>query len=211
MFKILLVAGTIIGGLILGDVVEVSVHRERLGGLPARLSAHVSDAGTWEQMRALGIDLKRRGEQALASDERRKMELALLYVKTDAERLAALIEKKGEADAIAPQAKLLVKSLERARQAGGTVAIDVVADVRDQSREAFGLARASLEHLQTLGEEYASAREQLRAVAAALTEQLQGVELADQVPGGEVAGTSRAASPAPSPAPGDSVAIPLNF
>jgi hypothetical protein len=187
-------SAVIIALLVIGNIIQISFHPERFSELPGRLSTVAQDQPLFTRGRIYLTQLKRTVEQKLIDDENRRWELALLYIKTDAEQLEKLANSSKVA-ALEPQAQLLADSLERVQTLGQSSSADTLAAFQASTTAAYTLARASAERLQALQGEHAEAAASLAAVTDLIKDRL-----------GQVAGTREADSALPTPS-----VIPLQF
>lgn len=208
MVKMLIVLGLVVAVLIVGGVLEVQVHPERLGQVPGKVISYVTQPSTQARARVLLTDLKRRGEQLLIKDEAKRTRLALLYVTQDAARLQEQLAS-GDPAQLLPQADLLADSIAGATTKLDRASLETISALKDESREAISAAQESLEALQREQEKYQSVQEKFAAVTAAIREHLEALRPGSLKP--DVAGVKDEPPPTP---PGDEPqinAVPLNF
>lgn len=206
MIKILLVLGLAVAALIIGGVLEVKVHPDRITQVPGQVISFATQPTTQARARVLFTDLKRRGEQLIIKDESKRTKLALLYVSQDAAKLQEMMSS-ADAAALLPQAELLANSITRMNKQLDTASLETVASLKDESREALAAAQETLLVLQKEKERYQSVQEKFAAVTAKIGESLGGLK---PVQSGDVAGAQDEPSPTPSDEPQFN-AIPLHF
>lgn len=171
----------VVGALIVGGVVEITFHPEELANVPGRVIGAATSGAVREQVRGRVVAWKRTGEQWIIGDEEKKLQLAIGYIETDAERLTELAETGSDsADSILPQAELLVASIERSGQLTDSVSVEVLAEARDKTKAALRAAATALEHLKGLKEELYSLNERFAAVTDELENQVGAIRLADE-------------------------------
>lgn len=140
-----------IGLGILGGVIEVKYNQEELAAVLPNMIGAVTDAGTYESVRARGVGYKRQAEQWLVKDVDQKLQLAFQYVVQDTERLNEVLEKKSESpEAVLPQAELLIKSIDRIGDLLVEAPAATVASAQKNTAVMLGDARGALSHLQDL-------------------------------------------------------------
>jgi hypothetical protein len=200
MLKLLVMLVLIVGIAIIGGVLEIKIHPDQLAAAPGRVLGFVTDKGTIEKARTLGVKLKRQTEQAVTKDDTQKFTLALGYMQSDADRLQDLTDEGGEAETVVPQAQLLSESVERVRSQGEKVSVDTLTSQHDISREAFAKAQASLARLDELRSAHADLQAQFERITTALHNSLQT---------GAVAGAKDTVTATPTAAPVK--AVPLSF
>src|SRR3989344_2820877 len=108
----LAIVAVVIG--IVGGVLEVKVHTDKLSSIPGVIMGMVQNGSCYEKGRQYITSLKRTGEFMIIKDEKQRLELAAGYIEADAQRLNSLLEEKKSAETIMPQAELLSISIERA-------------------------------------------------------------------------------------------------
>lgn len=146
----------VIIGLILTNVIEVKINYAKVKDLPGTVMAFIQNGAMIERVRTQGIWWKRLVEQRFGKDDSRRLELAWLYVKTDADNLVSLIsEPSPAAPKILPQTKLLEKSLSLARELENKVSIEVSQQFRAESVEALTSVQNAHNALVRLQGEYA--------------------------------------------------------
>lgn len=203
MFKtlVILTAG-VIAALMIGGVLEVQYHPDRLSEVPGKVLALATNKETVEQIRAEAILLKRRGESYLLRDRQQQYKIAVSYVKGDADRLKELIAKAANnPKELLPQANLLSASLTNLPQRESDASAQTVIDTHEQKKQALTLAQEAITKLKAVQAEQSSLHEQLTKQTQELEQQMSWVNTP-----GAVAGAKNQA-PATTPSPG----IPLKF
>ena len=182
----------VVGALLVGGVVEVTFHPDQLANVPGRVLDTATSGAVREQVRGKVVSWKRVGEQWIIGDEEKKLQLAIGYIESDAERLTELAETGSDsADSILPQAELLVSSIERSSTLTNSVSVEVLADARDETKASLRAAASALGQLRSLKEELFSLNERFAAVTDQLEGQVGDIRLADEPDKeGAVAGTS---------------------
>jgi len=171
ILSLLIVAALV--ALTIGGVLEIKVHPEKISGVPVKVSSLVKDKNTLEKGIVYATALKRRGEQFIIQDKEKRLELALLYVSTDAARLRELLNKSENAPEIfLPRAELLIASLEQVRARAEKTPIEVVVSLRKESAKSFQSARQALGQLQELHDEYANIQEEFARLTQSLEKQI---------------------------------------
>lgn len=198
---LLLLAG--IAALVYGGVLEVKVHPGRLGELPARLSALTRNKASIEQGRTFVTQLKRRGERLVFQDKEKRLELSVLNVQRDAERLQELAARSpGDPAKLLPQAKLLISSIDAVRVSAQDTPVEAISALKQPSIAAFQAAHEALGSLKELHTDYQALREEFRRLTGVLAEHIGQLEFSDQP--GSTAGASTSSPEEPGK-------IPLKF
>lgn len=203
----LIVIGLAVAALIIGGVLEVKVHPERIAQVPGQVISFATQPTTQARARVLFTDLKRRGEQLIIKDESKRTKLTLLYVSQDSAKLQEMMSS-ADSSALLPQAELLADSITRMNKQLDAASLETVASLKEESREALASAQETLLALQKEKERYEGIQEKFSAVTAQIGESLGGLK---PVQPGDVAGVQDKLTPTP---PGDEPqfnAIPLNF
>lgn len=198
MFKtIAVIAAGVIATLMIGNVVEVSWHPEHVVEIPGNIAVLVTDSRLLGANGSKLTEFKRRAEQLLVHDKDRQLEIALLYVKTDANTLQQLLAKKDTVDPkqITAAAELLEKSITRLQEISGQVSPEKLAQFQRQSSEVLAAAGQAITSLQT--------NPQLTWLVQSIAE-----KIAELKPAGEVAGSHNVE---PTPNPSAVETIPLKF
>lgn len=174
MSKLLLLI--VAAGLVLSSisgVVEIKIHPDRITQIPAALTTATKDKAFIEKGKIQFIVLKRWGEQFVIRDTTKQLELAVVYVKEDAKRLETLLTAYGDnPEYVVPQAELLLTSIKRVRTQAQEASVKVVADLKDESREAFTLADKAYSHMSKLRDEYSAIQKEFAQLTASLEEQI---------------------------------------
>lgn len=176
MFKIKILSLLIVAALValtLSGVLEIKVRPEKVSGIPGQLSSIVKDKSILEKGMVYATGLKRRGEQFIIQDQEKRLELALLYVSTDAARLRELLNKSANPpETFLPRAELLIASLEQVRTRAEETPVAVVASLRKESAKSFQSARQALGQLQELHQEYTNIQEEFARLTESLEKQI---------------------------------------
>lgn len=184
MFKIKIFSLLIIAALValtIGGVLEIKVHPEKVSGIPGKISSLVKDKSTLEKGIVYATGLKRRGEQFIIQDKEKRLELALLYVSTDAARLRELLNKPANSpETFLPRAELLIASLEQVRMRAEETPVEVVASLRKESAKSFQSARQALGQLQELHDEYANIQKEFVRLTESLEKQIGNLNPEEQ-------------------------------
>ncbi len=176
ILSLLIVAALV--ALTISGVLEIKVHPEKVSGVPDKISSLVKDKGTLEKGRVYATGLKRRGEQFIIQDKEKRLELALLYVSTDAARLRELLnESENAPEVFLPRAELLIASLEQVRVRAEETPVEVVASLKQESVKSFQSARQALGQLQELHNEYANIQEEFARLTQSLEKQIGDLNL----------------------------------
>lgn len=175
---LILLAGAL-AALIIGDVIEIRFHAERLTGLPGALTAAARDASLYEKIRAAVVSGKRVAEKVFIKDDKQRLEIALQYVVQDSARLKDLSAGKS-----GPQANLLQESLAEVETLSQTVSVEDLIALKDKAAAAFHAA-------QEIEQSYETVKNKLAQVRAALETQIGKL--------GEVAGVKEENSETPVP------------
>ena len=188
MKRLLQITGILaIAALLIGGVLEVRIHPDRLAQVPARVTAIVTDKATQESMKVRFTNIKRSAEQWIIKDDAKKMELAIAYINTDATKTSQLIsEQQGNPATVVPQAELLVASIERAAELAGSIPADQLAEASSDTKNAFQNAQAALTELQQTQAEYEALQQRFATVTDELQQHIGQLSTEE----GEVAGTS---------------------
>lgn len=170
-----------LAALLYGGVLEVKVHPGRLGELPARLAALTKNKAAIEQGRAVITQLKRRGERLLIQDKEKQLELAVLNVQHDAERLQELAASTpGDPAKLLPQAKLLMSSIDAVRVQAQDAPAKAISALKQPSIKAFQSAHEALGSLQELHTEYQALRDEFGRLTGVLAEHIGQLEFTDK-------------------------------
>lgn len=207
MIKALLLVAVATGALIVGGVLEVKVHPDRIAQVPSRVIGFATQPSTQARARVLFTDLKRRGEQLIVRDENKRTKLALLYVSQDAAKLREMISS-ADAAVLLPQAELLADSVTRAKDQLGSASLETVSSLKEESREAIGAAEEMFLALQKEQARYESVQDKFSAITAKIGESLATLKPERD---SDVAGTQDKPEPTPTREEPQFNAIPLNF
>jgi hypothetical protein len=167
--------------LFLNGVVEISFHPDRLSNISTNLATLTKGGLAPERGKILLTRTNRSIQHLFIHDREKRLELAVLNVNEDAERLSETLEK-GVTDAgvLVPQAELLLGSIKYVRTAAEEAPVDTVAELKEESAVAFGKAQQALSQLQALREEYAAIGEEFDALTQALEDQVGTLGLESQ-------------------------------
>lgn len=206
----ILLAG-VIAALIIGDVIEVRFHADKLAGAPKAIAAAAQDGSMYEKVRAQAIKGKRLAERAIMKDEKQRLEVALKYVEQDSDRLRRMNEAGGGEEKLAAQAGLLEHSLDRLREGSEKVSVEDLVALKDKTKTAFATAQDTLQTLEQGKRRFENLKSRLAEVRQVLEKQIG--KLADEEEGeGDVAGTTSDDEPTnQSPEPTPTPIIPLKF
>ncbi len=200
MIKAILLIGVLVAVLMVGGVLEVRIHLDRIADVPGALIAFVSKPTTQAKARVLYTNIKRKGEQLIVRDEEKKTKLALLYVKQDSARLQEMVGT-AESEALLPQAQLLADSMARVKTQLETVSLDTLGALKDDSREALAAAEETLKQLDHERERYTAVQEKFSSITVAIENSLS--ELKSTQPDNPL--------PTPSPSGETQSGTPLTF
>lgn len=178
-FHLILLAGAV-AVLIIGDVVEIRFHADKLAALPAAVSAAAKDGSLYEKARAQALALRRAADRWIIKDQRQRYEVALTYVEQDSERLK---EKPNSV-----QALLLEQSLDRLRREAESISLEDLSSLKEKTAAAVTGAQTTLEAVKDATAGYDSLKDRLAEVKEYLEKQIGRFN---------VAGVSVEASPVP--------------
>lgn len=168
---IVLVIGAI-AALIVSGVLEVKIHPDKIAGISKNTLGLFKDQSMIEKSRAFFVKIKRRGEQFIIRDKEKRLELALLYVEKDAERLNTLIKEDKEASYLLPSSQSLIASLNLVRSTAEEAPVEVVASLKDKSQKAFSSAQETLGELKDIHEQYEAIQEEFTRLTESLEKQI---------------------------------------
>jgi len=211
MIKQILLAGLVVAGLIIGGVLEVQVHPEEISKVPGRVKTFATNPERLGSLKVTFVDLKRSGEQMLTRDDKKKLELTLLYVKQDAEQVNESEEPDEDSPAKAlPAAQLLAKSLNRAEAQLESADVETLLAMKEKSQESFSEAEEALSKLQERREKYEEVREQFASTVGTLEKSFDNIVaiVGSKNKESAVAGAKDEVS---SPSPTPTATIPLKF
>jgi hypothetical protein len=195
----------VVVALVMGDVVNVSFDVGKLKELPSKLREAATNPAASTRVRTQLVQLKRSAEQMIIKDDKRKLELAALYVKGDAERLQEMLNDESTSpDVILPQAELVQKSFARFQEQASKSSPELLIETRNGTAEALARAKEAIEKLRQAEERFETIKEKLERVRTLFAEKLAQFENADD----EEESDEPQKSPTPSPT---SSQIPLNF
>lgn len=173
---IILIIGAI-AALIFSGVLEVKIHPDKIAGLSKNTLKFSKDQSVLEKGRAFFIKLKRRGEQFIIRDKEKRLELALLYVEKDAERLNDLIKEDKDAAYLLPASQALIESLNLVRSTAEDAPVDVVASLKTKSQDAFSSAQETLGELKDIHEQYEAIQTEFTRLTESLEKQIGDLDL----------------------------------
>lgn len=177
----LLMLAAAAAALYLGGVLEIKVHVERLSLLPSRLAALAQNKAAIEQGRMYLTQLKRRGERLLIQDKKKRLELAVLIVQQDADRLQELaLGNAADPAKLLPQAKLLLSSIDAVRVSAQDAPVTAVASLKQPSLKAFQAAHEALGSLKDLHREYQGMQAEFERLTGVLEEHIGKLEFRDK-------------------------------
>lgn len=193
---------------IVGGVIEVQFHADKLASLPGNLARVTADGSLLEKGRILATRLKREGEFWIIRDEQQRLEIATKYVESDAKHLNDLLTDEEPVEKIMPSAELLMTSIERASDVTKKASADNLAAWQSEAKTAFNAAATTVQRLKETHEGYKEIEQKFAAIVASLEKHI-GAVAADK-PAGEVAGTTDEKGSSGEPVP-TIPAIQLNF
>ena len=173
---IILIIGAIVA-LIVGGVLEVKVHPDKIAGLSGNTMKIFKDQSILEKSRAIFIEFKRRGEQFIIRDKEKRLELALLYVEKDAERLNDLIKENKDAAHLLPASETLINSLNLVRSTAEDAPVEVVASLKTKSQDAFSSAQETLGELKDIHEQYDAIQNEFTRLTESLEKQIGQLDI----------------------------------
>lgn len=176
--------------LLLTGIVEVKFQPQKYINVPEIADSLIKEKTSVEKGRAYVVGAKRKVELFVIQDKEKRLVLSLVYVKTDAERLKELIEKKITAPAILPQAEMLVKSIDLVRKNAEKAPVEVVADMKMESTKSFKLAQEALGNLQEQYEQFEVIHDEFNRLTTSLEEQIGQLGLEGKNSSEDVAGAT---------------------
>lgn len=196
--------------LILTGIVEIKFHPQEYVNIPALTNNILNEKTTLEKARTYSVSLKRKAELFIVQDKEKRLVLSLLYVKTDAERLKDMIDKKVTAPALLPQAELLVSSIDLVRKNAEKAPVEVVASLKAESRKSFAIAQEALSGLQGQYEQFETIHSEFTRLTKSLESQIGqlGLNADDQSANQDITPDPNATDVQPAPSPNN---IPLKF
>lgn len=196
--------------LILTGIVEIKFHPQEYVNIPALTNNILNEKTTLEKARTYTISLKRKAELFIVQDKEKRLVLSLLYVKTDAERLKDMIDKKVTAPALLPQAELLVSSIDLVRKNAEKAPVEVVASLKAESSKSFAIAQEALSGLQGQYEQFETIHSEFTRLTQSLESQIGqlGLNTDNQAANQDIAPDPSATAVQPAPSPDN---IPLKF
>lgn len=189
--SLILLASIVIAVFVWTGVLEITPHFDRLSAVPSILKESLADKGLYRGILVKGTQYKREAEQWLIKDEKQQLELALKYVKSDAEHLAARGDDMSSSDTeeLVHETSLLVSSMERASDLIANVSIDEVARIRESARDSFSKAGEALAKVTALREKNQKLNEELEELATTLEKHIGKVNVTGENTG-TVAGSN---------------------
>ena len=176
---IVLIIGAI-AALIVSGVLEVKIHPDKISGISKNTLGLFKDQSMIEKSRAFFVKIKRRGEQFIIQDEEKRLELALLYVEKDSERLNRLIKENKDAANLLPSSQSLITSLNLVRSTAEDAPVEVVASLKDKSQKAFSSAQETLGELKDTHEQYESIQEEFTRLTESLEKQIGELDINEE-------------------------------
>lgn len=198
----LILVGGIVAALLLGGVIEVNFHPDKIADVPGAVMYAARDGSLYEKARVTAVNVKRTGEGWLIKDDQQKLTVALSDVERDSDRLKALSEKGASDSALAAQSNLLEKSLNHLSEISQEVSLNDLVSLKDKVATAVNNAQTTLDTINEWHNRFSKLAETFNNAKQALERQV------GKFGDGEVAGTST--SPSPTPA-NSSSPIPLKF
>jgi len=176
--------------LIWGGVIEVRFSASKLGEVPGKVIGLFQGQSSLASVTSWGTNVKRDGETWIIKDEQQRIQVALGYIKNDAERLIEVKEDvETETSDVLIQADLLLDSVSRVDEISGRATADNVASLREEIKDAFRTARSALDELKELQEEYSSLRERFATATQSIEWNVGEIQFAEDGDGsGAVAG-----------------------
>ncbi len=193
---------------ILGGVIEVQFHADKLASLPGNIAKIAADGSLLEKGRILGTRVKREGEFWLIRDEEQRLEIATKYVESDAKHLNELLADDQPVEKIMPSAELLMGSIERASDITEKASSENIAAWQSEAKTAFNTAATTVQRLKETHEDYKEIEQKFATIVKSLQEHI-GAVTADTTKG-EVAGAKDEPRSGEQPEP-TIPAIQLNF
>lgn len=196
----LIVLGGGLAALLLGGVIEVRFHPEKIADVPGAVASAARDGSLYEKARVQAVSLKRTAEGWLIKDDQQRLTVALGNVERDSQRLKALSERGAKDGALAAQSGLLEKSFDHLSEVSQSVSLDDLVSLKDKVAEAVHNAQATLNAITEWQSRFTKLAETFESAKQALEHQVGQF--------GDVAGTSTSPTPTPE---NSSSAIPLKF
>ena len=166
---LILLAGAI-AALIIGDVVEIRFHTDKLAALPAAVSAAAKDGSLYEKTRAQVLALRRAADRWIIKDQRQRYEIALTYVEQDSERL--------QREPTSVHAVLLEQSLDRVRREAESISLEDLSSLKEKTAASFTLAQNTLEQVKDVVAGYENAKKRFADVKEYLEKQIGRLNVA---------------------------------
>jgi len=202
----------IVAALVVGGVLEITVHPEAAASLPQQITGLVGGASGAESTRAWLTGVKRKGEQWIIQDDSQKLSIATGYIASDADRLLGLMQDKpADASTVLPQAELLLKSIEQARDVIETAEVGAIAEAREDAHSALVAASQALDRLKELEAEQEALHERFNRTTSALTERIGVLDSPDDKEQEEVNEEDRSPVKEEEAEEGEAASIPLEF
>jgi len=212
MSKITLIAVVAgVAALIIGGVLEVKVHPDKLAQTPAAVKKYLTDRGTLALVGVQATRVKRKVEGYIMSDPDQKFSVAVKYVQSDTAKMVDQMESGDEPRAILLQAQLVRDSLKTMSDQLNEAAEENREQWEVEATDSITQAKYALGELQKLQEKYESYNESLATVSGDLDGILSGLDT-----GGtgepDVAGATDEEQPLPQNSGGSAESpIPLRF
>lgn len=196
----------------LGGVIDVQFHPERLKDTPARVLALGQGVAVPENLRTQAITFKRQAEQAVLKDDHRRYQIALTYIKEDTERLSRLAQAKdSDSEKLAAQTRLLSQSLEGLQALSEKIPLDVLTGLKPEVGTTLSQAKNSLQALSGFAANLNDIREKLARTSEFLQTQIGKFDGVGDNTTGIVAGTQSEPGPDSKNPASPASAIPLRF
>lgn len=205
----LIIAAGVLAALVVGDVLEIRFHTEKLAGLPSAISATVSDGSMYEKARAQVVTIRRSADRFLVKEKRQQYEVALNYVTEDSERLKKLTESGEDPEKITVQATLLEQSLDRLRQQANNVSVDDIASLKEKTSTALNTAQSTLETVKEVAAGYDTLKSHFTEAKEFIEKQIGQLTTPDD--SGAVAGTVDEAEKSDNTSNQENTPVPLKF
>lgn len=160
----LIFAAGILAALIIGDVLEIRFHPDKLAGLPAAVTAAAKDGSLYEKARAQVVTLRRAADKWLIKDDRQRYEIALKYVEEDSARL--------ETQKNPIQAKLLAQSLDRVQDQAESISVDDLTSLKEKTATTLAAAQKTVDSLEDIEAAYENVKSRFAQVKSAIETQV---------------------------------------
>jgi hypothetical protein len=173
--------------LIATGIVDIQINKEKIAEVSNNVLEFSKNKTAMEQVRDWGVNTKRNTEQWVIKDEAKKIELALLYVQKDTERLNDFVDDVSQSpDVSLPQAKLLLQSINRVKDLSEELSIETITSTKPSSKEALLVASESLNRILRMNDQYEGLQKKFIAIIQATEKQIGNLGIITKTP--EVAG-----------------------